>query len=96
MPFTPFSEQYYLYILDILHTKLFKPSESKKKQGPKFICNINFDTKAIKSFRLSSVVNHPDIISILPQDLRENEDIPVIPNKLGIKIRNKRSTIKTQ
>ena len=72
-----------------IDTKLFKPSESKKKQAPTFICTINFDNKAIEYIRLSSITNHPDIISILPRDHRTKEDMSVVAYKLGNTIRNK-------
>ena len=88
--FNSFSEQYYLFIFDIIDTKLYKPVQSKnRKQAPKHICTVNFDNKAVESIQLSRILNHPDIVSALPEGMRNKEDIPVVTYKLGSTIRNK-------
>jgi len=87
--YNPFSEQYFLYILDVIDTKLYKPVKHVKKQAPKHICTVYFDNKAVESIHLSNIMNHPDIISSLPEDLRNKEDRPVVTYKLSNTIRNK-------
>ena len=84
------SEQYYLYILDIIDTKLYKPKLSApRKSAPKHICTVNFDNKSIEAISLSQILNHPDIVMALPCDLRDKDSIPVVTYKLGGTIRNK-------
>ena len=84
-----FSEKYYLYILDIIDTKLYQPSSLSKKHIPKHICNVRFDNKALESIRLPAILNLPEVVSKLPSDMREKEEIPVVTYSLTNTIRNK-------
>ena len=41
-------DQYYIYMLDIIDSKLYRPKTSNKKPPPKSICIIDFQNKAIQ------------------------------------------------
>ena len=83
-------EQLYLFILDIIDTKLYKPSIFKKsKIAPKNIISVFFDNKAMEKLRLSKIFNSPEIIQLLPLKIQAEEHIPVVSYKLCGTIRNK-------
>ena len=86
-----FSEQYYLYVLDIIETLIYVPFESKKKSKlrPKHICNIFFHNKAIEIIHLPSILKEPAIFSLLPSKIQTEENRPVVTFQLGNTIRNK-------
>ena len=59
--------------------KLYKLVPSFKNQAPKHICTVNYDNKEIEFIcLLSKILNQPDIVSTLPEDLRSKEEIPVV------------------
>ena len=87
--FNSFSEKYYLYVLDIIDTKLYKVPKEIKKIRPKYICTVNFDNKAIEAIRLSQIFNHPNTVNKLPPDMQTKDDIPMVTFKLNNTIRNK-------
>ena len=82
--------QIYLYILDIIDTKLYKPNDNVKneKQTPKNVCVVNFNNKAMESIRLQKIFKDPNIIKLLPNTFQKEENIPTITYKLGKTIRN--------
>ena len=83
-------EQLYLFILDIIDTKLYKPSIFKKsKIAPKNIISVFFDNKAMGKLRLSKIFNSPEIIQLLPLKIQAEEHIPVVSYKLCGTIRTK-------
>ena len=85
------SEQYYLFVLDIIETLLYVPSQKVKpsKKKPKHICNIFFHNKAIDMIHLPSILNLPDVFSLLPNKIQDEENRPVVTFTLGKTIRNK-------
>jgi len=86
----PFFEKYYLYIMDIIDTKLYNNKEVYKRQPPKYPCTIMFDNKAVELINLSRILRHPDTFSLLPNSLQENEENrPMVSYRLGPTIRNK-------
>ena len=50
-------DQYYIYMLDIIDSKLYRPKTSNKKPPPKSICIINFQIKATEYIKLSKILN---------------------------------------
>ena len=83
------NEQYYLYILDIIDTKIFKPKAHPNKAAPKHICTVNFDNKGVETIKLPKILNDPEVVSKLPGDMQDKENIPVVTYRLGGTIRNK-------
>ena len=83
-------EIYYHFIIDVIDTKLYRyKKESPKKSPPKNVCVVNFDNKALEAINLSKIFRHQDVISVLPEDLQGDDNIPVVTYKLGGTIRNK-------
>jgi hypothetical protein len=83
-------EQWYRYILDIIDTKLYKPSQPKKeKVPPKNVCVVSFVNKGIDLLNLPSIFKSPDITSLLPECMQSEEDCPMVTMKLTKPIRNK-------
>ena len=39
--------------------------------------------------RISQILNHPDVIEILPYDIQNKENIPIVTYQLGNTVRNK-------
>ena len=83
------NEQYYLYILDIIDTKIFKPKIFTRKTAPKHICTVTFDNKGVEAIRLPKLLNDPEVTSKLPADMQNKENNPVVTYRLGGTIRNK-------
>ena len=85
-----FSDQIYLYILDIIETLIYVPLPNKsKKIAPKHICNVFFDNKAVELIHLPSILNQPDILDLLPEPIQTKENRPVVTYSLHKTIRNK-------
>ena len=87
-------EQVYLFILDIIDTKLYKPRDpsftKSNRVAPNNICNVKFVNKGMELIRLPSILNDPEVIQHLPsKDLQTKENIPVVTYNLGNTIRNK-------
>ena len=78
------------FILDIISTKLYKPSPQKKlKKAPENLCVVDFSSKALEYISLPSIFRNPEIVKLLPEHLRDPEKIPVVTYRLGKTIRNK-------
>ena len=61
-------EQWYQFILDIVDTKLYKPSQPKKsKEPPKNVCVISFVNKGIDHLCLPSIFKSTDVTYLLPR-----------------------------
>ena len=82
-------DQYYIYMLDIIDSKLYRPKTSNKKNPPKNICIINFQNKAIEYIKLSKILNKPEVIAQLPRELQNKENRLMITYNLPYTIRNK-------
>ena len=84
------NKQWYLFILDIIDTKLYRPPTVKeKKKAPKNICVLSFVNKGLEEINLSKIVRSQEVIDLLPEKLRSEEEIPMITYKLRNPIRNK-------
>ena len=83
-------EQFYLYILDVIDTKFLKPENKKNtKSVPKNVCVIDFVNKGVEDIHIGSIFRLPDVISMLPNSLQTDENIPVPTMRLTNTIRNK-------
>ena len=82
-------EQWYRYIVDIIDTKLYKPITREGKKSPKNICKIYFSNKGMEDIRLTKILRSPDIVSLLPPQMQQEDDIPMVSYKLQPPIRNK-------
>ena len=75
--------QWYLFILDIMDTKLYKPPTVKeKKKAPKNICVLPFVNIGLEKINLSKIIRSPELINLLPEKLHSEEEIPVLTYKL--------------
>ena len=82
--------QAHCLILDIIDTKIFKPSyKLKSKLPPENLCIVQFNNKAVESIRLPSILKDREVLNLLPDVLQKQENIPVVTYKLGKTIRNK-------
>ena len=82
-------EQCYLYILDIIDTKLYREPAKIVKQTRKNVCTIRFINNGIDDIRLPQIFNSPEVIAVLPEILQEKDNIPSVAMKLDPPIRNK-------
>ena len=88
--FYPEREQWYLYILDTINTKLFKPTSTPpKKTAPENVCTIRFINKGMEEIKISEIMRHADTIKALPDKLQNDEATPKVVMKLDSPIRNK-------
>ena len=89
--FYPEREQWYLYILDIIDTKLLPdtPALERKRKAPVNICTLKFLNKGMEQINPSEIFNLPDIIQTLPETLRSADNIPKVVMKLDGSIRHK-------
>ena len=87
-------DQYYIYMIDIIDSKLYRPKTSNKNAPPKNICIINFQNRAIEYIKVSQIVNKPEAIVQLQGELQNKENRRVITYKLTNTIRNKISNYK--
>ena len=87
----PKKEQLYLYILDIIDTKLLpkSPPSTKTKEKPKNVCVIHFVNKGIDHLHLPSIFKNPNIVAHLPDVLKEENHLPIVTTRLDAPIRNK-------
>ena len=81
--------QCYLYILDIIDTKLLSvetTSQQSKTSAPKNVCVVHFVNKGID---LSKVFKSDEIFDKLPEVLQQSDGIPVVTMRLDPPIRSK-------
>ena len=76
-------------IKDIFLTKTFKEPKPKKKKVSDFLLKLHFPNKGMDFIKLSSILNHPDIISEFPLTLNNKSSMPTIIYKLDQPIRSK-------
>ena len=70
--------QVYHYILDIIDTKLFKPPlVVEKKSAPKNVIVVDFVNKGLDDIHLSKIFRSEEVIQLLPEELKEEDEIPV-------------------
>ena len=79
----------FLFIIDIIDSKFYKPYSKKHKKLPKYTCLVDFHNKAIESVRLNSILKLPDVIHLLPAEMRVEDDVPMVTYKLSATVRNK-------
>ena len=83
-------EQWYLYILDIINTKLLKVVPiPPTKSVPENVCTIRFVNKGMEEIKISEILRHSDSIKSLPNSLQSDEKNPKVVMKLDSPIRNK-------
>ena len=88
--FHPEREQWYLYIKDIIDTKLLKTiSIPPKKSAPANVCTIRFVNKGMEEIRVSEIIRQSVTIKSLPASLQNEELSPKVVMKLDSPIRNK-------
>ena len=82
--------QIYHYILDIIDTKLLKEETPvKKRKAPKNVISIRFVNKGLDDIHLSKIFRSPEVISLLPEALQGEDDVPACTMKLDPPIRSK-------
>ena len=80
---------WYLYIIDIIDTKLYKPPpNSPKKKRPENILPLKFINKGMEHINLSEILNLPDVVQSLPISLQTEENVPNVVMKLTSPIRS--------
>ena len=83
-------ENFHEYILDTIDSKLYKPPvEKNQKKAPENPCVVFFSSKALEYIGLPSIFRDPEIVQLLPENLRGPEQIPVVTYRLGKTVRNK-------
>ena len=93
-------EQFYLYILDVIDTKFLKPENKENtKRVPKNVCVIDFVNKGVEDIHIGSIFRLPDVISMLPNSLQTDDNVPVptmrLTNTIRSKILNYKETVKS-
>ncbi len=83
------NEQCYLYVLDIIDTKLYKTTTKDCKSIPKHILSLPFINKGMEEIKLSKILRLQNVRQLLPEDLQGDDEIPMISFKLNAPIRNK-------
>ena len=81
--------QWYHYILDIIDTKFLKPIVEKKKSIPKNVITIHFVNKGLDDIHISRILRSTEVINLLPDPLKSEDDIPTCTFKLDPPIRSK-------
>ena len=88
-------EQWYLFVLDIIDTKIYKiPPKQLPKVIPKNISVVFFTNKGMDDINLSKIFQNPEITSSLPETLQNSENLPCVTYKLSELIRSKILTTK--
>ena len=82
--------QIYHYILDIIDTKLLKDEPPvQKRKAPKNVISIRFVNKGLDDIHISKIFRSPEVVSLLPEALQGEDDIPACTMKLDPPIRSK-------
>ena len=73
---------YYHQTIDLIESKIYKPSTPKsKKKGPKNVCSIFFENKGVEFINIACILRDPDIVQSLPS-LSVKFPIPMVTYKL--------------
>ena len=83
------NRQWYSFILDIIDTKLYVEKKKDTKKVAKNICKLRFVNKGLEHLNLSKILNSADVISHLPDSLKDVDQRVMISYKLKAPIRNK-------
>ena len=81
-------ESWYLMIVDMIDTWLYRPPKVKKTKTPEFILKVLFKNKCLIHIRPSKILRENDLLETLPECLRSEKNIPLISYKLTEPIRN--------
>ena len=82
--------QWYHYILDIIDTKFLKPAaEEKKKAVPRNVISIRFVNKGLDRIHMPAILRSSEVINLLPDVLKTDEDMPTCTFRLDPPIRSK-------
>ena len=81
--------QIYQYILDIIDSKFLKEDKIKERRTPKNVITIQFVNKGLDDIHVSKIFNSPEVVSLLPEVLRGEEEVPSCTMKLDPPIRSK-------
>ena len=60
-----------------------------KKTPPKNVITIRFVNKGLDELHVNSIFHSPEVVSLLPTELKKKEDIPACTMKLDTPIRGK-------
>ena len=82
-------KQWYSFILDIIDTKLYKEKKKDTKRVVKNILKLRFINKGLEHLNLNKILNSVDVISSLPDSLKEEDQRVMISYQLKTPIRNK-------
>jgi len=80
-------KRWYVLLIDIFFTKIYKEEKTRKKKAPKYILPIYFDNKGLEYIHLISILHNEDIVNKLPQPLCDDE-VPSVVYNLSGTIRN--------
>ena len=89
----PKFEKWYSSALDIFHTKIFKPNQAgnnKTKTCPKNVFTVMFCNKGMEEKNLNRSLKSKGSITLLPEKIEAQENIPVATYRLTLTVRNLR------
>ena len=78
-----------MYLLDVIDTKFYKRVNKPKRTHPKNVCVVDFVNKGIDAIHLSKIFHATNVVKLLPEQLRTDDNTPVIAFKLQRPIRSK-------
>ena len=81
--------QIYEYILDIIDSKFLKDEEIIKRKTPKNVITIRFVNKGLEDIHVSKIFNSAEVVSLLPEELQREDEVPTCTMKLDPPIRSK-------
>ena len=81
--------QWYHYILDIIDTKFFTQSEVTVKTTPKNVVTVEFINKGFNDIHLGKILRLTEVISLLPDRIKKEDELPNAAWKLRTPICNK-------
>ena len=90
LPFYDNRFQVYHYILDIIDTKLLKvKTPTPRRKAPKNVVTIRFVNKGLDEIHVSKIFRSSEVTSLLPEELKGDDDVPACTMKLDPPIRSK-------
>lgn len=85
-------QQWYSYVLDIIDTKIFKPSHAnndKTKKCPKILSTLVFCNKGMEQISLNKILKFKGSVACLAVKIQLQENISVATYRLTPTVRNK-------